>query len=303
LKEGKSLPEFNWGAVLAAVVTPFDEQGQVDYELAGEICLDLVSRGCDGVVVSGTTGEAPTLSLSEKVNLFTKVKAAVGGRGNVIAGIGANSTAATLALLKENEASEPDGYMVVTPYYNKPNPKGLIAHFQAITACTTKPLMIYNVPPRTGLDVSPDLYEEIFDACPSISAVKEASSDMDKVTELVRRFGSRVTLLSGNDNLLLPMLALGFHGVVSVAANVGPEAMAAMLRSTEDSNWHRARAIHLRYTPLFKVLFCESNPVPVKAALEIQGWPVGDPRLPLAPISQANRHLVKEELERLRREG
>lgn len=297
------MQEFDWGKTLVAVVTPMHEDGSVNYPLAAELCRHIVDQGCDGVVLSGTTGESSTLSPEEKLTLFSEVKSYLGQKGLVVAGVGCNSTASTAALIEKAEKISVDGYMVITPYYNKPNTAGLVEHYRVIDQVSSRPIMVYNVPSRTGLDIKLNEYEQIFTHCPQVTSVKEASTDMEKASELVNRFGRQIQFFSGNDSYLLPLLALGFKGVVSVAANIAPGDMSAIANETELGNWQKAREIHAKLLPLFQSLFVETNPVPVKAALELQGWPVGEPRLPLAVISEANLEKLKMLLPIFMRKG
>ena len=195
---------FKWGKVLAAVVTPMKPDGAVDFEQAARLCRDIVDNGCDGVVVSGTTGEAATLTQGEKTELFARVKEAVGQRGMVIAGVGSNCTRDTVELLRRAEETPVDGYMVITPYYNKPNLSGLIKHFSAVNAASSRPRMLYNVPSRTGLDLTLESYRKFGRA--RITAVKEAGADLEKAGQLAGEFAG-VDFFSGNDSLTLPLLA------------------------------------------------------------------------------------------------
>jgi len=292
---------FSWGKTLTAVVTPLGTEGKVDYELAAKLCRDIVDNGCDGVVVCGTTGESATLTIQEKLELFTRVKALLPNKGIVVAGVGSNSTKETVDLIARVEEIPVDAYMVITPYYNKPNLAGLREHFLAVNAASSRPIMLYNVPSRTGLDMSLEAYHSVLAACPKITAVKEASPDMDKASQLVAEL-KEIDFYSGNDSLTLPTMALGFKGVVSVAANVVPGAMAELTNHIYVGEWEEARLVHQELFPLFKALFVETNPIPVKAALEIQGWQVGLPRLPLGNISPGNRTMLKTLLSRYRRE-
>lgn len=291
-----------WGGVLAAVVSPMDTRGNVNYKLAANLCSDLIENGCDGVVITGTTGEAATLSAQEKLDLFSSVKERVGRDGIVIGGVGGNCTRETIALVERAESRELDGYMVITPYYNKPNKSGLIAHYRAVSAASSRPIMLYNVPSRTGLEMSLMDYEAVLGSCPNITAVKEASPDFDKAASLPARFDN-IVFLSGNDSLTLPLMAMGFSGVVSVAANLVPGAMAKMVSLARSGDWAEARTVHTKLAPLFKAVFVETNPVPVKAGLEIQGWPVGSPRLPLGDLDHDNRRMLEKLLADFKREG
>lgn len=289
------MTEFSWGKTLVAVVTPFNAEGEVNYLMAARFCSHLIAQGCDGVVVAGTTGESPTLTSKEKVKLFAFVKDAIGDSGQVIAGIGGNDTKSTLELLEAAAATGVDGYMAVSPYYNKPNPSGLLAHYRAIDAVADRPVMVYNVPSRTGQDIPVTLYEQMFANCPQITAIKEASPDLDKASTLVEKFGEQITLLSGNDNLVLPQMAVGFQGVVSVAGNIVPGLMSKLVgKVTKD--FSQARLVHQQLLPLFRALFAETNPVPVKAALELSGWAVGAPRLPLAEANEGTKQKLVQVL-------
>lgn len=294
--------QMNWGTLLAALVTPMDERGKVDYVTAADLAEDVLSRGCDGVVVCGTTGEAATLNWAEKRDLLASVGDRIKGKGLLLAGVGSNCTGDTVALIKKTEALPADGYLVITPYYNKPNQAGLVRHFQAVAAATDKPIMLYNVPARTARDMSLADYRLVLAACPSITAVKEASGDLVKASCLTANF-PQVSFYSGNDELWLPLMALGFKGVVSVAANVAPGAMAKLADAVRAGEWGKALALHHYLSPLFAALFLETNPVPVKAALAIQGWPVGEPRLPLARLSPNNWNQLLAVMKEYAREG
>lgn len=291
----------DWGRTLVAVVTPM--QGtQVNCDLAAKLCRDIIAQGCHGVIVAGTTGEAATLTTEEKLDLFTRIKAEVGGAGKVIAGVGSNCTRTTVDLIQRAEALDLDGYMVITPYYNKPNLSGLLEHFQAADQASSRPIMLYNVPSRTGMDLGLEGYRAVLELCPKVTAVKEASPDLERASLLVAEHRN-ISFFSGNDSLTLPMMAVGFEGVVSVAGNVVPRAMAQLTKLAATGKWDAARALHNSLLPLFKALFVETNPVPVKAALEIQGWPVGRGRLPLGPLDSQHWAMLKELLPRYSREG
>lgn len=293
--------KFQWGRTLTAVVTPMD-QGRINYELATQLCRNIICLGCEGVVVAGTTGEAATLTRPEKLELFARIKAALGDKGKVIAGLGSNCTRTSVELIHLAEEIAVDAYMVITPYYNKPNLSGLMQHFQAIDQASSRPIMLYNVPSRTGLDMDLESYRAVLASCPKITAVKEASSDLEKASQLTAEFED-ISFFSGNDSLTLPLMALGFKGVVSVAANVVPAAMAQLTGLVARGEWGQARVLHNRLFPLFQVLFVETNPVPVKTALEIQGWPVGEPRLPLGAVAEQHRLELEKILQEYKREG
>lgn len=292
----------NWGRTLVAMVTPLNAAGELDLNVATALARDLVAQGSDAIILAGTTGEAATLTPAEKLRLFAAVSAELAEPHRVIAGIGGNCTRDTVKLVQAAEALPLGGYMAITPYYNKPNRAGLLSHYQAIDAASSRPIMVYNVPSRTGLDLDQQHYRSLFAACPRLTAVKEASADLVKAAWLVEEF-PQVDFFSGNDDLLLPLAALGFKGVVSVAANIVPSAIARLTALASQGDWSEARKLHARLLPLFAALFWETNPVPVKAALELMGWPVGDPRLPLAKLSSANRQRLSDLLQDYSQEG
>lgn len=296
------MKRMEWGKTLTAMVTPMDAAGELDIPAAVDLARDIIAHGCDGIVVCGTTGEAATLSTEEKLRLISSLGEEIRSEGLLIAGVGGNCTRDTVGLIRQVEALPVDGYMVITPYYNKPNQAGLVQHYMAVDAASTRPIMLYNVPSRTGIDMSKDDYELVLANCPKITAVKEASPDLTKGGWLAAQFPD-VDFFSGNDNLTLPLMVLGFKGVVSVAANVVPAAMAQLTALASQGDWAGARHIHEFFSPLFAALFVETNPVPVKAALELQGWPAGSPRLPLARLSRANTAWLAEVMKNYTREG
>lgn len=290
-----------WGTTLTAMVTPMNAEGAVDTATAVALAKDIIDNGCDGVILCGTTGEAATLTREEKLALFAAVGEAV-DKGLVIAGVGSNSTRETVELIRQADKLPVDGYMIITPYYNKPNQAGMVEHYKAAAAASTKPIMLYNVPSRTGIDLSLEDYQQVLRNCPGITAVKEAGANFAKAGRLVAEF-PEVQFFSGNDSETLPLMLLGFKGVVSVAANVVPAAVSWLTKQASQGNWEGARRTHVYLTPLFAALFSETNPVPVKAALEFQGWPVGSPRLPLARLSAGNCGRLRAIMKDYTREG
>mgnify|MGYP000855210813 FL=1 len=291
-----------WGKTLTAMVTPMDAKGRVDISTAVALAEDIIGNGCDGVILSGTTGEAATLTRDEKVELFGAVGEAIQGKGLTIAGVGSNCTRDTVELIRHVEDLPVDGYMIITPYYNKPNQAGMVRHYMAAEDASTKPIMLYNVPSRTGIDLSLEDYQRVLTNCPKITAVKEAGADNGKASRLVAEFPD-VDFFSGNDNGTLPLMVLGFKGVVSVAANVAPGAVSWLTLQASQGHWDSARKTHDYLSPLFSAMFLETNPVPVKAALELQGWSVGDPRLPLAGLSESNFRSLENIVKSYTREG
>ena len=289
-----------FGRVVTAMVTPFDASGAVDLPLAARLARHLVEQGSDGLVVCGTTGESPTLSWNEQLQLLQAVREAVGSTAKVLAGTGSNSTAEAVEATREAAAAGADGALVVVPYYNKPPQDGLAAHFRAVAeAAPALPLMLYNIPGRTGCSVAPATVARLMD-CPNVVSVKAASGTTEEVTALRRACGPDLAIYSGDDGLTLPMLAVGAVGVVSVASHVvGPE-IRAMIEAYCQGDGPTALAVHEQLQPLFKALFATTNPIPVKAALELNGWPVGAPRPPLFSLSDAMRTTLAQTLSALR---
>ena len=293
-------PSAPFGRVVTAMVTPFAADGSVDLELTARLAEHLVSQGSDGLVVCGTTGESPTLSWAEQHALFTAVKGAVGDRAKVLAGSGSNCTAEAVEATREAAALGADAALVVVPYYNKPPQDGLEAHFRAVAAAAPDlPLMLYNIPGRTGTSLEPATVARLLD-CPNVVSFKAASGSTEEVSGLRALCGDRLAIYSGDDVLTLPMLAVGAVGVVSVASHlVGPQ-ISAMIRAFLAGDLAQALALHDQLLPLCKALFCTTNPIPVKAALELCGWPVGAPRLPLLSATADVRQRLSETLAALR---
>ncbi|QNI72167.1 4-hydroxy-tetrahydrodipicolinate synthase [Synechococcus sp. NOUM97013] len=289
-----------FGRLLTAMVTPFDAQGAVDLALAGRLARHLVEEGSDGLVVCGTTGESPTLSWQEQVQLLEAVREAVGPDVHVLAGTGSNSTNEAVEATREAAAAGADGALVVVPYYNKPPQDGLEAHFRAIAkAAPELPLMLYNIPGRTGCSMTPATVSRLMD-CTNVVSFKAASGTTDEVSQLRLACGQRLAIYSGDDGLTLPMLSVGAVGVVSVASHVVGRPMRSMIEAHFKGENAVALAHHERLLPLFKALFATTNPIPVKAALELSGWPVGVPRLPLIPLEPAMRVALSDTLAALR---
>ena len=282
------------------MVTPFSADGSVDLELTARLADHLVSQGSDGLVVCGTTGESPTLSWDEQHDLFAAVKGAVGDRAKVLAGSGSNCTAEAVEATRQAAALGADGALVVVPYYNKPPQDGLEAHFRAVAAAAPLlPLMLYNIPGRTGTSLEPATVARLLD-CPNVVSFKAASGTTEEVSALRALCGDRLAIYSGDDALTLPMLAVGAVGVVSVASHLAGPEIRAMIRAFLAGDLAEALALHEQLLPLCKALFCTTNPIPVKAALEICGWPVGAPRLPLLSATADVRQRLSETLAALR---
>lgn len=279
---------------MVAIVTPLSE-GEVDYETLGRLIDFQIENGTDAIVPCGTTGESPTLSHEEhdRVVEFTVEK--VNQRVKVIAGAGSNSTREALRLTKHAQAVGADGALVITPYYNKPTQKGLIEHFGKLARETDIPLVLYNVPGRTGVKLEPDTIAEL-SALDNIVAVKEACGSVDQVNKILNLCD--ITVISGDDSLTLPMIAVGGEGVISVAANIVPSAVSRMVHSALEGKWDEARKGHYYLYSLFQMMFIETNPIPVKTALAIIGRVREEFRLPLCGLSASHRAELEELLGR-----
>ncbi len=290
-----------FGRVVTAMVTPFAADGSVNLELAARLADHLVRHGSDGLVLCGTTGESPTLTWAEQQALFTAVKAAVAGRAALLAGSGSNCTAEAVEATAEAAALGADGALVVVPYYNRPPQEGLEAHFRAVAAAAPQlPLMLYNIPGRTGCSLAPETTARLLDL-PNVVAYKAASGSTEEVSRLRQRCGAeRLAIYSGDDALTLPMLAVGAVGVVSVASHVAGPAIRELIEAFLAGDTARALAQHEALLPLCQALFCTTNPIPVKAALELGGWPVGAPRLPLLAADSTVRERLSSILAALR---
>lgn len=271
-----------------AMVTPFKD-GTLDLEATARLVEFLIAGGVEGLVVSGSTGEAATTTLEERRVLWKLVKHQARGRVPVVAGTGTNSTADSIVMTRLAEDLGLDGAMIVTPYYNKPTPRGQVAHFSAVANSTRLPLILYNVPGRTGTNTLPETLEKL-DGLANVVAVKEASGSLDQASAV--RAKTRLTLLSGDDSLTLPMIAVGAAGIVSVAGNVAPAEMRALCDHARAGRLKEAEAAHRRLLPLFKALFVESNPGPVKFLLAAMGLIENQLRLPLVPVEPATEQTV-----------
>ena len=289
-----------FGRVLTAMVTPFGADGSVDLDLAARLAVHLVEHGSDGLVLCGTTGESPTLSWQEQHEIFAAVKGAVGSRAALLAGSGSNCTAEAVEATREAASLGADGALVVVPYYNKPPQDGLEAHFRAVAQVAPGlPLMLYNIPGRTGTSLAPETTARLLD-CPNVVSFKAASGTTEEVSALRALCGDRLAIYSGDDALTLPMLAVGAVGVVSVASHIAGPQISAMVKAFLAGDLAGALALHEQLLPLCKALFCTTNPIPVKAALELSGWPVGAPRLPLLSAEPDVRMRLNSTLAALR---
>lgn len=278
--------------VCTALVTPF-LNGKVNYPMLEQLLKRQIDAGIRAIVICGTTGESPTLSDEEKLELFRRSKEYVGNRCRIIAGTGSNCTEHALLLSQAAEHMGVDGLLVVTPYYNKATSDGLIAHFRAIAASVHIPVILYNVPSRTGVDIPVSVYREL-SAIPNIIGTKEASADITKIVKIRAACPSDFHVWSGNDDQTVPVMSLGGQGIISVLSNVMPVETRAMADAALDGDFDTASALQIRMMPLIEQLFCEVNPIPVKAAMKLLGYDCGSCRLPLTPM-------CTEKLEHLRK--
>ncbi|MFN3678122.1 4-hydroxy-tetrahydrodipicolinate synthase [Thermosynechococcus sp.] len=289
----------DFGRVITAMITPFTADGAIAYDVAADLAQHLVANGSDGIVVCGTTGESPTLTWEEEFQLFQTVQQAVAGKAKVIAGTGSNSTREAIHATAKAAELGLDGALLVVPYYNKPPQEGLYAHFQAIAkAVPDFPLMLYNIPSRTGQNLLPETVIRLAEY-PNIVAIKEASGSLDQASALRAALPPTFRIYAGDDSLTLPLLAVGGYGVVSVASHLVGSRIQEMIQAFVQGETAKATAIHCQLLPLFKVLFVTTNPIPIKAALSLQGWAVGEPRLPLTSASDAVMSQLKPVLDDL----
>ena len=288
-----------FGRVITAMITPFAEDGSVNYGIAEKLAVHLVENGSDGLVICGTTGESPTLSWSEEYELFKVIKQAVGEQAKIIAGTGSNSTAEAIEATQKAAKLNLDGSLQVVPYYNKPPQEGLYRHFKAIAeACPNLPMMLYNVPSRTSRNLAAETVAKLAQV-PNILAIKEASGNLEQACKIRCLTPPSFGIYSGEDALTLPMLTVGGVGVVSVASHLVGSQMQEMINSFVRGDNQAASSIHLKLFSLFQALFITTNPIPVKAALSLQGWDVGGLRSPLCELQLDLKEKLKMILEEL----
>ncbi|WP_044746889.1 4-hydroxy-tetrahydrodipicolinate synthase [Bacillus alveayuensis] len=278
----------NFGKISTAMVTPFDNNGNIDFDKTTKLVEYLINHGTESLVVAGTTGESPTLTSEEKIALFKHVVHVVNKRIPVIAGTGSNNTKASIELTKKAEETGVDAVMLVTPYYNKPNQDGLYQHFQAIAESTSLPVMLYNVPGRTAATLAPETVIKLSNI-ENIVAVKEASGNIEAMTKIIAETPEDFALYSGDDSLSIPVMSIGGKGVVSVASHIIGDEMQEMLSAFHSGDVQKAAKLHQQLLPIMKQLFAAPSPVPVKTALQIKGLDVGSVRLPLVPLTQEER--------------
>lgn len=280
-----------FGRVSTAMVTPFDNKGNIDFGKTAKLIDYLIETGTDSLVVSGTTGESPTLSTEEKVALFEYVVKIVNKRIPVIAGTGSNNTYASVHLTKKAEAAGVDAIMLVAPYYNKPNQEGLYQHFKSVADATTLPCMIYNVPGRTVTNIHPETVIRLSEI-PNIVAVKEASGNLNAMTKIIANTPDDFDLYSGDDGLTLPVLSIGGAGVVSVASHIIGRDIQKMIEHFYAGEMAEAAQMHQKLLPVIEGLFLTPSPAPLKTALQIKGMSVGSVRLPLVPMNEVERNTL-----------
>lgn len=277
-----------FGRLLTAMVTPFNADGSINYEAGADFADWLLANGSDGLVVEGSTGEAATMDMDEKIKFMQTIVARVNGRAKIVAGAGTNCTASTIDLVKKMEACGVDGVLVVGPYYNKPTQEGYYQHFAAVAKATKLPIIVYNVPGRTGGNIAPETVARLAADFSNIVAIKEAAGNVAQTAELYRVLPEDFSIYSGDDGLILPFLSVGACGLISVLANVNGNLLQKLMQAYSEGRVKDAADINKVMVPLAKAMFIESNPIPIKAAVtKVTGIDAGAPRLPLTPISAA----------------
>ena len=277
-----------FGRLLTAMVTPFNADGSINYEAGADFADWLLANGSDGLVVEGSTGEAATMDMDEKIKFMQTIVARVNGRAKIVAGAGTNCTASTIDLVKKMEACGVNGVLVVGPYYNKPTQEGYYQHFAAVAKATKLPIIVYNVPGRTGGNIAPETVARLAADFSNIVAIKEAAGNVAQTAELYRVLPEDFSIYSGDDGLILPFLSVGACGLISVLANVNGNILQQLMQAYSEGRVKDAADLNKVMVPLAKAMFIESNPIPIKAAVtKVTGIEAGAPRLPLTPISAA----------------
>ena len=275
-----------------AIVTPFKRGGELDDAALERLIKSQIKGGVDGIVPVGTTGESPTLDYEEHIQVIERSVELAKGKVKVLAGTGGNSTSEAVYLTQAAEQAGADGSLQVAPYYNKPTQEGLFQHFKAVADATKLPIILYSIPGRCGIEIGVDTSKRLAGACKNVVGIKEAGGNADRVSQLRAALGPRFTILSGDDSLTLPFMAVGAHGVVSVASNVIPKQVVQMVRAFASGKVAAAKKLHEQFYPLFKDLFIETNPVPIKAALAMLGMIEEEYRLPLVAMNPKNREIM-----------
>ena len=277
-----------------ALITPFNEDETVNYDMLGELIERQIAGKTDAIIVCGTTGEPATMTEDEKLAVIRYAVEKTAGRIPVIAGTGGNATSVVIDFSKKVEALGVDGLLVVTPFYNKATQNGLYAHYKYVAKAVSLPIIMYNVPSRTGCNIAPETAVRLARDCENIVGIKEASGNISQVAKLAKQAGGILDIYSGNDDQVIPILSLGGIGVISVLSNVAPKAAHDMVMEYLEGDRKNAAALQLDYLDLINALFCEVNPIPVKGAMNLMGYNVGKLRLPLTEIEDAHRDLVKK---------
>ncbi|WP_347861149.1 4-hydroxy-tetrahydrodipicolinate synthase [Salimicrobium sp. PL1-032A] len=283
----------NFGQVLTAMVTPFDDQENIDYNRTRNLVEHLITHGSDGLVIAGTTGESPTLTADEKIELSRFVVDVVDGRVPVIAGSGSNNTKASIELTKKIEETGVDGIMLVAPYYSKPSQEGLYQHFSKVAQATKLPVMLYNIPGRSVVNIEVETTLRLAEI-DNIVSIKEASGDLDAATKIITSTPQDFTVYTGEDSLTLPMLSIGGAGVVSVSSHIIGDEMQDMVRSYKRGDVSTAANLHGYILPMMKQMFAQPSPTPVKEALNYIGVPVGSVRLPMIPLNETEKSSLEQ---------
>lgn len=282
-----------FGRVSTAMVTPFDNKGHVDFIKTTQLINHLIDNGTESLVIAGTTGESPTLTKEEKLALFQHVVKVVDKRVPIIAGTGSNNTYESIELTKKAEKIGVDAAMIVAPYYNKPNQEGLYQHFKAVADSTSLPVMVYNIPGRSVVNMTPETIIRL-SKIPNITAVKEASGNLNAMTKIIAETAEDFSLYSGDDGITLPVIAIGGAGVVSVASHIIGNEMQEMISAYLNKENEKAAQLHQKLLPIMEALFTAPSPVPVKTALQLRGLDVGSVRLPMVPLTQEERATLAE---------
>ena len=288
------MKELVFTGACTALVTPFLND-QINYPMMEQLLRRQIDAGIEAVVICGTTGEAPTLSDAEKLELFSRAKSYVGDACRIIAGTGSNSTSHTVGLSVAAQGCGADALLVVTPYYNKATADGLYTHYLAVAKAVDIPIIVYNVPSRTGVDIPLPVYQRLCNVS-NIVGTKEASSDITKTTKILHSCGNKLAVWSGNDDMTVSMMSLGAKGVISVLSNVVPSQTQAMCRAALGGDFTTAAAMQLELQPLIEALFCEVNPIPVKEAMKMIGYDCGSCRMPLSAMIPENRRKLEKVL-------
>ena len=287
------------GRLITAMVTPFNAKGEVDHKQAQKLAKALINSGSDGLLVTGTTGERPTMTDDEQLKLFASVREAIGAKGTIIAGTGGNCTRESIAMTKEAERLGIDAVLLVVPYYNKPTQEGMYQHFKAIAESTSLPCILYNVPARTVTNMAPETAIRLSQV-DNIVGVKEASGNLEQIAKIIQGARGDFLVWSGNDSDTFPVMAMGGYGVISVASHLVGKQIQAMIQQTVRGKMKEAAAIHLNLLPLINALFIVSNPIPVKYALNHVGFRVGKPRLPLTEPDDKSKAMIEATLKNYR---